>query len=186
MFGKNRTQPQVAPIVQPPEPFVPKEIKTLLEWKSPSRPFKRRDRDYFTTIAAIVFLIGVILLFIKEFLLIGVMLALMFVSYVLATVEPEEAEHRITTEGITTGSKTYLWTELREFYFTKKWNDTILNINTKLKFPGRLLVLLGGLDEKKIKDELGKYLSYRETPVVTWMDNAADWLSKKVPLEKTA
>lgn len=167
------------------EPQKPKEIKTLLEWTSPSRPFKRRNRDYFTTIAAIVFLIGVILLFIKEFLLIGVLLAFMFVSYVLATVEPENTGHRITTEGVTTGDRTYLWTEMREFYFTEKWGGKILNINTKLKFPGRLLILLGDANENKVKEEIGKYVSYRETPVLTWMDKASDWLSKKVPLEKT-
>ncbi len=178
MSEKNKTAAQ-------PEPQVPKEIKTLFLWKSPSRPFKKRDRDYFTTIAAIVFLIGVILLFIKEFLLIGVLLAFMFVTYVLATVPPEEAEHKVTTEGIVSGGKSYLWTELRDFYFTERWGQKILNVNTKLKFPGRLLILLGSEDEKKIKEEIGKYLSYRETPILTWMDKAADWLSKKVPLEKS-
>ena len=168
------------------QPERPKEIKTVMEWTSPARPFKKRNRDYFTTIAAIVFLIGVILLFIKEFLLIGVILAFMFVSYVLATVEPENTPHRITTEGVTTGDKTYLWTEMREFYFTEKWGKKILNINTKLRFPGRLLILLGDASENKIKEEIGKYVSYRETPVLTWMDKASDWLSKKVPLEKTS
>ena len=162
----------------------PREIKTLLEWTSASRPFKRRDRDYFTTIAAIVFLIGMILLFIKEFLLIGVMLALMFVSYVLATVEPEKVDHKITTEGITTGGKSFLWVEMKEFYFTNKWGERVLNVNTKLKFPGRLMILLGQEEEKMIKEEIGKYISYREEPINTWMDKAAIWLQKKVPLDK--
>lgn len=171
-------------IETPPAPQVPKEIKTVLEWKSSTRPFKRRDREYFTTIAAIVFLLAVILLFLKEFLLIGVILAFMFVSYVLATVPPEETDHKVTTEGITTSGKSYLWTEMKDFYFTKKWNSTILNVNTALKFPGRLIILLGNEDEKRIKEELGKYLSFRESPQITWMDKAADWLSKRVQLEK--
>lgn len=165
-------------------PPAPKEIKTVLVWKSPARPFKRRDREYFTTIAAIVFLLGVILLFLKEFLLIGVILAFMFVSYVLATVPPEEVEHKITTEGITTGGKSYLWNEMKDFYFVQKWGSKIVNINTKLKFPGRLIILLGNEEEKRIKEELGKYLSFRESAPITWMDNAADWLSKRVQLEK--
>lgn len=167
------------------KPQLPREIKTVLEWKSPSRPFKRRDREYFTTIAAIVFLLGVILLFLKEFLLIGVILAFMFVSYVLATVPPEETDHKVTTEGITTGGKSFLWNELKDFYFTQKWSSPILNVNTKLKFPGRLIILLGNEEEKRIKEELGKYLSFRESPQITWMDKAADWLSKRVQLEKT-
>lgn len=176
--NKNKT-PEVQPM-----PQVPKEIKTILEWKSPSRPFKRRDREYFTTIAAIVFLLGVILLFLKEFLLIGVILAFMFVSYVLATVPPEEVDHKITTEGVTTGGKSYLWNELKDFYFISKWGNQILNINTKLKFPGRLIMLLGEVEEKKVKEELGKYVSWRESPPITWMDRAAERLSKIVQLEK--
>lgn len=184
MFGLKKKQEVVVPTA-PAVPQEPKEIKTLLSWKSPARPFKRRSRDYFTTIAAMVFLIGIILLFIKEFLLIGVMLAVMFVSYVLATVEPEQTDHEISTEGITTGGKTYLWTELKDFYFSERWGIPLMNINTKLKFPGRLIILLGDLDREKVKKETGKYLSFREKPVVTWIDSAADWLSKKVPLEKT-
>lgn len=184
MFGLNK-KPSVAEFRPTAVSQEPKEIKTLLTWRSPSRPFKRRSRDYFTTIAAIVFLIGVILLFIKEFLLIGVILALMFVSYVLATVPPEEVEHEITTEGINTGSKTYLWTELKDFYFSSHWGAAILNVNTKLKFPGRLIILIHETEKEKIKAELGKHLSFREKPVMTWIDNAAQWLSHKVPLEKT-
>ncbi|MCL5675748.1 MAG: hypothetical protein M1120_01325 [Patescibacteria group bacterium] len=177
---ENKNKPAETPVI----PQVPKEIKTVMVWKSASRPFKRRDREYFTTIAAIVFLLAVILLFLKEFLLIGVILAFMFVSYVLATVPPEEVDHKITTEGITTGGKSYLWTELKDFYFVQKWGSKILNINTKFKFPGRLIILLGSEEEKRIKEELGKYLSYRESAPITWMDNAADWLSQRVQLEK--
>lgn len=186
MFGIKSNLPKKEVIVAPVVPTAPKEIKSVLVWKSASRPFKRRSRDYFTTIAAIVFLISVILLFIKEFLLIGVMLAVMFVSYVLATVEPEEVEHEITTEGVNSGGKTYLWTELKDFFFTARWGSEILNINTKLKFPGRVIILVNETDKENIKKELGKYLSFREKPVITWIDKAADWLSKKVPLEKTS
>ena len=44
----------------------PVQLKTLLKWQAPIRPFKKRDREYYTTIAAIVFLLAVILLFLKE------------------------------------------------------------------------------------------------------------------------
>src|SRR3989344_7077773 len=85
------------------EPEKPVELKTLLKWEAAVRPFKKRDREYYTTIAAIVFLLAVILLFLKEWLLIAVMAALMFVAYVLATVPPESVEHELNTRGIVTG-----------------------------------------------------------------------------------
>lgn len=159
------------------------ELKSLLKWESPVRPFKKRDKDYYTTIAAIVFLLAVILLFLKEWLLIAVMVALTFVTYVLATVEPENTEHEITTRGIVTGGKSYLWRDLRAFWFSKKWKDNILNIDTNLKFPSRLMMLAGGKSESQVKEILKKHLE-EEMPEDTFMDRSAKWLQEKVPLEK--
>lgn len=161
----------------------PVELKTLLSWSAPVRPFKKRDREYYTTIAAIVFLLAVILLFLKEWLLIAVLVALMFVSYVLATVPPEKVEHEITTRGIVTGGKSFKWEELTRFWFSKKWKDNILHIDTNLRFPSRLMMLLGAVEEKKIKDLLKTKVQFEE-PEETFMDRSADWLQKKVPLEK--
>jgi len=161
------------------------ETVTLLEWVSPSRPFKKKDRDYFTTIGAMVFLIVVILLFMKEWLLIGAILALTFMVYVLNTIPPENVTHKITNNGIISAGHTYVWTDLREFWFIIKNGHPMLVIQTKLKFPGRIILLLNETTEEKVKEVLKPHLLYKETPDKTWMDNAADWLSKKVPLEKT-
>jgi hypothetical protein len=161
------------------------ELKTLLAWQSPARPFKKRDREYFTTIGAIVFLLAVILLFLKEWLLIAVMIALMFVAYILASVPPEEVEHKITTRGIMTGRRHYNWDDLAKFWFSERWKQAILHVETKLRFPGQLIILLGETDKEEIKKLLGKYLTF-DQPEPTWMDNAAGWLAKKVPLEKTS
>jgi hypothetical protein len=166
-----------------PEPARPVELKTLLKWSAPVRPFKKRDREYYTTIAAIVFLLAVILLFLKEWLLIAVMAALMFVAYVLATVAPESVEHEINTRGILTGGKLYKWEEMVRFWFSKKWSETILHIDTKLKFPGRLMILLGSEDEAKIKALIEPKVQF-EVPETTFIDRSAKWLSDKIPLEK--
>lgn len=165
------------------EPEKITELKTLLSWEAAVRPFKKRDREYYSTIAAIVFLLAVILLFLKEWLLIAVMVALMFVAYVLATVVPEKTTHEINTRGVVTGGKTYKWLELRRFWFTQKWGEVILNIETNLRFPGRLMMLLGTEEEAKIKALLEKQVQY-EVPETTFMDRSAKWLSDKIPLEK--
>jgi len=165
------------------EPLQPVELKTLLKWIAPVRPFKKRDREYYTTIAAIVFLLAVILLFLKEWLLIAVMVALMFVAYVLATVAPESVEHELNTRGLVTGGKLYKWEDMVRFWFTKKWSETVLHLDTKLKFPGRLMLLLGDQDEAKVKAIIAPKVQY-EVPETTFMDRSAKWLSDKIPLEK--
>jgi len=163
-----------------PEKIV--ELKSLLKWEAPVRPFKKRDKDYYTTIAAIVFLLAVILLFLNEWLLIAVMVALMFVAYVLATVPPEKTEHEITTRGLVVSGKSYKWSEMSRFWFTHKWGESILNIETNLKFPERLMLLLGKIEEQKVKELLEKQIQY-EVPKPGFMDRASRWLAEKIPLE---
>ncbi|AKM78774.1 MAG: hypothetical protein UX85_C0008G0045 [Candidatus Beckwithbacteria bacterium GW2011_GWB1_47_15] len=164
-------------------PKAPVKVETLLSWQAPVRPFKKRDREYYTTIGAIGFLLAVILLFLKEWLLIAVIAALMFVAYVLATVEPEKTSHEITTVGILTGDKTYKWEDLKRFWFETKWSDKILHVDTKLSFPGRLMLLLGDTSEEEVKKILEQHVQ-EEIPEATFMDRSAKWLSEKVPLEK--
>jgi len=169
--------PQAAPVV-----VQPVELKSLLKWEALARPYKKRDREFYTTIAAIVFLLAVILLFLQEWLLIVVLASFMFVTYVLATVQPEKVEHEITTLGVTTSGKSYKWQDFLRFWFEEKTGETILHIDTMLRFPTRLILLLGQEDKERVKKILQKYVRY-ENPEDTFMDKASKWLQEKVPLE---
>lgn len=163
----------------------PEPLKTLLAWTAPERPFKKHSREYFTTVGAIVFLIGVILLFLREWILIVVLIALMFVAYIMATVEPRRVEHKITNQGIITGGRRYRWEELGRFWFTEKWGEKVLHTETLFGIPRQLLMLLGETKQEEIKKILSDYLLFEE-PEKTWVDNASEWLSRRVPLESSS
>lgn len=171
-------------VVSPQEP-----VKSLLEWESPTRPYKRKETEYFKTLGAILFLVCVILLFFKEWLLIAAIGAFYFITYVLGRFPPEEIKHKITTQGIITGDRVYLWRELSDFWFTQSHGQTILNVDVlptgKIRLSGRVFILLGDQPEAKVKEIVAKYLPYREIPEKNWMDNTASWLSRKIPLEKS-
>jgi hypothetical protein len=165
------------PVVSQPEPE-----KTLLTWQAPSRPFKKRNREFYTTVGALVILVSVILLFAKEFLLIGVILSFGFVTYVLATIPPETFTHSFTNKGIRTGGKLYLWYTLGRYWWETKWHQKMLHIEAPGQFPGRLTFLLGQTDKKDLDSILTKYLVHQK-PDPTWFDKASKWLQEKVPLE---
>ena len=167
---------------EPVEVMAVRELKTLLTWKAPVRPFKRRDREFWTTAGSIAFLLAIILFFIKEWVLIIVIVAIMFVYYVLSNVQPEEIEHSITNRGIRFAGKDYPWEVLGQFWFTEKFGEKILNVQTLMMYPGRLQMLLGKTTEKQIADILKKYL-LQETPEPTVIEKTTDWFSKKIPLE---
>lgn len=169
---------------KPPEPVtvVQEPLRDLLIWQAPARPFKARNREYYTTIGAIVLLVAIILIFIREWLAIGVIVSLAFLSYVLSSVPPEEIEHKINTRGMVSGGKRYGWNLLYRFWFSQKWGSEILNIETRLAFPRRLMFLLGKLDKDKVKSIIEKYLLF-EKPEKTFIDKAGFWLQEKFPLE---
>jgi len=140
------------------------------------------SRDVFTTFAVIALLLSFIVAFIQEFLLIVVVWAAYFLFYALSKVPPVEVEHKITTEGVVSMDKSYLWSELGPFWFTEKGDQTVLHILHSNIF-GQLILLVDKKDKEKIRDILVEFLPYIETPQKSTTDKLADWFGKKFPLE---
>lgn len=175
--------------------FIPKssetgEVKTLLTWEAVSRPFRKKDRSYYTTSAVIVVLLCLILLLAREFLLIAVLLALTFVAYVLAFVPPHPVKYRISTQGIIIGEDFYFWHFLDSFWFKEREGHKILIIQTRLRFPGQLMLVLGDpsagsgqVDEEKVKKIVARFLPFIEVPYKSWMEKWSESLQKNFPLE---
>jgi len=155
-----------------------KAIRTLFRWQSFSRPYTKRNVKWFIYTFLLVATLILVLLFVREFFIIVPVLALAFVAYILATVPPEIIENAITTQGINTAGASYLWEELDDFWFTEKDGFTILHTDTFLRWPRRLIVLINKDDKEKIKGLLVRYLPYRELPKTTWLDHAAEALSR--------
>lgn len=158
------------------------ELKVLYTWKAPTRPFKKRDKEFWVTVIAIVFLVGLILFFVKEWFLIAAIISLTFVYYVLSTVPPEEIECSLTNKGIRYAGQLQGWEMFFRFWFANRYGQRMVNLDMRTGLVGRLSVMVGNGEEKKIRETLLKYL-VEETPKPTFMDNASDWLQKKVPLE---
>lgn len=170
------------------EPLYPKileagEVKTLLTWEAASRPFRKKDRSYYTTLAIIVILLVLILLLAREFLLMATILALTFVAYVLAFVPPHNVKYRISTQGVTIGEDFYFWHFLDAFWFKEKDHHKILIIQTRLRFPAQLMLVLEGQDEEKIKKLVARFLPFVEVPYKSWMEKWTEGLQKNFPLE---
>ncbi|MBM3209158.1 hypothetical protein FJZ40_02595 [Candidatus Shapirobacteria bacterium] len=165
---------------EPLEVLPVREVKTLLSWKAPARPFKKRNREFWTTVLTIVILISLILLFVKEWFLIATIIALTFVYYVLSTVPPDDLEYTITSRGIRFAEAEYPWEVLFRFWFSKKWEQELLNFEFQNGY--RLTWVLGSQDKAEVQEVLEKFLPLEEARP-TFFDRASDWIAKKFPLE---
>lgn len=161
------------------------EERTLLSWKSPERLHKARGREFYSTILAFVFLLSIIAIFFKEFLLMVTIWTFAFVAFAMSRVAPSMVEHSLTTRGVKTGKNTYRWGELMRFWLEGKWGQTILHIDTFLGFPRRLIILLGDTPKEKVKEILVRRIPY-DKPEDTFVDKATKWLQEKVPLEESS
>lgn len=161
------------------------EVKTLLSWSAPGRPFKKRTKQFFLTAILITLLVEIILFLFSQYLLMLVVLSLLFLSFTLATVPPKDFHYRISNQGVTIEDHMYLWQELYDFYFKQRENIDILHIRTRAIFPGELTITLGEVDKDHVKQAMIPYLPYREIVRSTFMEKSGDWLSKNFPLEGT-
>jgi len=158
-------------------------LRTLLNWNAPSRPFRKKDRSFYTTVIIIAVLVMLISLLAQEFLLIGVVFALCFVVYVLGFVQPEETEYKISTQGITIGDHFYFWDDLDSFWVSQKDEQQIVHVLTHLRFPGMLMLLIGSQNEEQLKRVIAKYLPFREIAPKSLIEKWGEGLQKHFPLE---
>jgi len=166
---------------------IPQEIKVekvLVEWSAPARPYKERSREFYTTILSIAFLLGVILLLLKEFLLIGVIIAFAFLSYVLAAYKPENTTHQITTYGIRTENKLFAWQMLTNFWLKKAWDQEVMICKTITNIPGVIIMVLDPSQRETIIKYVGEKIPL-EKPSDSFVDKAGRWLGEKIPLENS-
>lgn len=154
----------------------------VLSWQAPSRPFKKHNRKFFSTIIVIGLLVSLIFFFAGQGLLPAAVIgAVIFLIYVLYTIPPQMITNKITTYGVRIEGALYYWEELGRFWFETKHKQRLLLIET-VRFPGRITLLLGDQNEKTLKLVLAEVLLNKKPPLTSF-EKAAKWLSKKVPLD---
>jgi hypothetical protein len=153
--------------------------KDLVTWVAPARPFKRRNREFYVTIIAIAAVVGLVLFLVEGFMPVILIISLVFLFYVLSTVEPEEIEYRVTNRGIYVAGRKTEWERLLRFWFSRRFDSQLLIIET-FALPGRLEFVIDPGKKADIRKNLLDYISEEETPA-SGLDRAANWFSKRLP-----
>ena len=91
-------EPQTVVVRREPE-------KDLVIWTAPARPFKRRGRQFYVTVFAIAGIVSLILFLAEGIMPVILIISLVFLYYVLSTVQPEDIEYKVTTKGIRIANK---------------------------------------------------------------------------------
>ncbi len=161
---------------------IPEE--TLVEWDAPARPFKKRKRQFFSTVLIISLLVSLILFFAGQTLSVAVVISVVFLVYVTAVIPPQDLHYKLTNYGIYVEKEAFSWVSMGRFWFDKKADQQVLEIEL-YRFPWRLtMVLLDGRTPRKV--DLERVLSevlIKEKPELTSYEKVAEWFKEKIPLE---
>lgn len=168
-------EPQAVVVRREPE-------RDLVTWVAPARPFKRRDRQFFVTTFAIAGIVSLILFLAEGIMPVLLIVSLVFLYYVLSTVEPEKIEYKITNKGVKIADKRTEWQYLTRFYFSKRL-DSDLVVFESVTIPGRIEVLINPEVRESIKKEVSAYIPYEEVQVSN-LDKFTDWFAQMLPGNK--
>ena len=153
--------------------------KELFSWSAPARPFKRRDREYYVTLLAIASIVGLVLFIAEGAMPVILLAALVFLYYILNTVEPESVGYKISTWGIRVANVLNPWENLRRFWFSERRGNWLLVLETN-GLSGRLELVINQDDLEKLRENLKEYLP-EEKITPSFFDKTVDWVSQRLP-----
>lgn len=156
-----------------------KKETVLVEWTAAARPFKRRSREFYVTLISISLLVGIILFLVEGFMPVILLISLLFLFYVMSTIEPDQMKYVITDQGIQIGNNTIDWLNMGRFWFSNRMGARVLVVEID-RIPGRLELVIDPSMEEKIAKKLSEYLLHEEVSP-SGLDKMAQWFSKKLP-----
>lgn len=142
----------------------------LYSWEAPIRfkyPFNPKT---YIIIVSLSLLFIVYLVILGNYGLMAAIIALLFFVYVTGTVEPYSIKHTITRRGVDTVGRLYEWFLLDSFWFTNKDGQYLLVLDTKLRSPKRLLLLLSKEEVSVLFVLLQDKLVYKEIKKQSWIE----------------
>ncbi|NLZ24584.1 hypothetical protein GX888_02480 [Candidatus Dojkabacteria bacterium] len=134
----------------------------LFEWEAPERYGISFDSKMFWIILAITLLFVLYLAILEQYYLMAAIISLLFFIYVAGTNKPSIVKHKITKRGVDTAGRVYEWFMLESFWFSIKNGQYILILETKLRYPRALLLLLDEADKDAIFILLQERVLYRD------------------------
>lgn len=134
----------------------------LFEWEAPMRFNQPFNPKFFLFITGAMLLFIMYLAVLGHYGLMASIIALLFLFYVLGTTPPVVVSHSINTKGVETMGVQYEWFMLDSFWFSKKGDQYMMAVETKLRFPGRLIMLVKEEDVKALFVLLEDKLDYKD------------------------
>ncbi|HUC95322.1 MAG TPA: hypothetical protein VMR19_05000 [Candidatus Saccharimonadales bacterium] len=156
--------------------------RDLVTWTAPARSFKRRGRQFYVAAFAMAGIVSIILFLAEGIMPVVLIISLVFLYYVLSTVQPDDVQYKVTTKGVKVATKLTEWQYLNRYWFTNRFDNELMIIDTIL-LPGRMEFVINPEIKERLKKEVSAYIPYEEVPP-TALDKMTTWFATKLPGNK--
>lgn len=153
----------------------------LFEWKAPDRYEFNYESKTFLIVVALSLLFILLLAILGHYYMMAAVIAMLFFVYVAGTTKPITVTHKITARGVDSIGKLYEWYVLDSFYFTKRGDVSFLLVETKLNWPGMLIMIIDEKDRDALFVLLEKKLLYKDMKKQEYFDKMS--YGEYIPLE---
>ncbi len=156
------------------------------KWRSKRRPYKKKEGHVFVTFLLILILIGIILIFLKQFYFLAALFSIFFVYWALNITEPGEVDYKIDSRGVWVGNQLYEWNRLGNFWCTQQDDVYLCYIKDFRSFFSYIIITA---KDKITADKLQQILKLKLTekkPDDNFADKIIKWTQTKINLEKTS
>ncbi len=158
--------------------------QTLLSWKAPLRPFKKRSPVVLRFFLAIALLISAVIFFFGDTVTILPVWALLFLFYIFAITPPPIVENKITKFGVETSAGIMMrWDMLSHYYFLDRFGYKVCVLVTHAPYNAHTYLVMPSDDttSAQLGTVLSQHLMYVSKPPVTITDKLINLFSKIVP-----
>jgi hypothetical protein len=136
--------------------------KVLYSWKAPAIVFVQREKAWFLKVSIVALLLILFFAFLQDFIVILVICMTVLITFLLASIPPQEVDHKVTNKGIKSIGDLYKWKDLSKFWVAEKYNQKIVYVHTKLRYPSRIVMIVSKEDELKVVKLLLEQMDYKE------------------------
>lgn len=102
----------------------------LYRWCAPSRIWNEKSREWYIAYSAFFIFWIIIAVLLGQLFFVLAIVAFSFLWFVQAMIPPENIHHFIMNSGIKSFEELIRWSEIKHFWFSKKSNLYLLNLET--------------------------------------------------------
>lgn len=160
----------------------------VLDWLADSRYIRPRTRQYYSSLLVLIVLLSLILFFARQMVLIVLIWAMYFLTYVLGRIQAEDVHIQITTYGIRYQDQLVMWEEISRFWVKEIHGFQQIHIEVPDRIFRQLVLLPSNQSSpvavgiEDMVDLIGRVVPYQE-PIPNQFDRWVQWLEQKFPLE---